>query len=70
MMSAQREELIDWCRREREEALRQLELFGDKGIKALLQMPDGSTQEITSGVIKHQSDNLPFFERLISSLSS
>lgn len=69
-MDSETEQLVDWCRREQGEALRQLELFGPKGIKAILQMPDGTTEEITAGVVKHQSDNIAKFERLIYILSS
>jgi hypothetical protein len=49
--------------------LRQLSLFGAAGIKALLQMPDGTTQEITAGVVEHQTRNAAAFEHLIAALS-
>jgi hypothetical protein len=69
-MDSERDDLIAWCRQEQKEARRQLELFGSGGVKALLQMPDGTTMEITDGLIKHQTDNIAAFERLLSVLSS
>ncbi|WP_167351413.1 hypothetical protein [Collimonas fungivorans] len=50
------------------EARRQAEMFQPGGVKAILQMPDGTTQDITAGVIKHQIENAAVFERLISAL--
>jgi hypothetical protein len=62
-------DLVDWCRRGQVEALRQTELFGAGGVKALLQMPDGTTQDITAGVIQHQIENVAVLGRLISALA-
>jgi hypothetical protein len=31
-------------------------------IEALLQMPDGATQEISAGVVEHQTKNAAAFE--------
>lgn len=67
-MSSEDIDLIEWCRQARIEARRQIELFSPGGVKALLQMPDGTTQDITAGVIKHQIENVAVFERLISAL--
>lgn len=61
--------LLAWAIQERSEALRQLSLFGATGIKALLQMPDGTTQDITAGVVEHQTKNAAAFEQLIAMLS-
>lgn len=63
-------DLVEWCRRQRDEALRQGELFSAGGVKALLQMPDGSTQDITSGVLAHQADNAAVFEQLATALAT
>jgi hypothetical protein len=68
-MSAEAHELAEWCRNQKAEALRQIDLFGAGGVKALLQMPDGSTQDITSGVIKHQTENVAVFEKIASALA-
>jgi hypothetical protein len=61
-------DLLDWALRERDSALRQIELFGSNGVKAMLSMPDGSTQDITAAVLAHQSGNVAVFERLIEAL--
>jgi hypothetical protein len=58
-----------WCHRQHDEALRQIELFEARGAKAVLQMPDGTTHDITAGVVKHQTENTAIFERLISALA-
>lgn len=68
-MDATIEDLLAWAKGERESALGQIELFGPGGVKAQLVMPDGSTQDITAGVITHQERNIPMFERLIATLS-
>jgi hypothetical protein len=68
-MSTQNIDLAEWAARQRDNALRQIELFGSEGVKALLVMPDGTTQDITSGVLEHQTGNAAMFERLISALS-
>lgn len=67
-MDPQIGELAAWCEHQRAEALRQIELFGSGGVKALLQMPDGSTQDITAGVLTHQTENVERFERLAAAL--
>jgi hypothetical protein len=64
-----KDDLLIWASQERAEALRQLDLFGTVGIKALLQMSDGTTQEITAGVVEHQAKNAAAFEHLIAVLS-
>jgi hypothetical protein len=69
-MDSEAHDLAEWCRNQKAEALRQIELFGAGGVKALLQMPDGSTQDITSGVIAHQTENVAVFERLASALAT
>ncbi len=61
-------ELIDWCQRQREDAARQIELFGTGGVKALLLMADGTTQDITAGVVDHQTDNIAAYQRIIAAL--
>jgi hypothetical protein len=68
-VSVEDHDMIDWATRERDEALRQINLFSSGVIKAILEMPDGTTQDITAGVLKHQTANVPFFERLIEALS-
>jgi len=67
-MSSEITDLVEWCKLAQIEARRQTEFFGVGGVKALLQMPDGTTQDITAGVIKHQIENVAAFERLISAL--
>lgn len=69
-MGSEAHDLAEWCRNQRAEALRQIDLFGAGGVKALLQMPDGSTQEITSGVVEHQRTNLAMFERIAAALTT
>lgn len=66
-MSAEDSDLVEWFRKQGDEARRQIELFGS-GVKALLQTPDGSTQDITIGVVAHQTENMAVFERLIAAL--
>jgi hypothetical protein len=39
-------------------------------VKALLEMPDGTIQDITSGVLTHQTQNAVVFERLVSALTA
>ncbi|QYE34539.1 hypothetical protein KZX46_17510 [Polymorphobacter sp. PAMC 29334] len=63
-------ELADWCQRQSEDAARQIELFGAGGVRALLEMPDGTTQDITAGVVAHQTDNIAMFARLIAALTA
>ncbi len=67
-MASEAQDLIAWCEGQRAEALRQIELFGAGGVKALLQMPDGSTMDITSGVASHQTQNVAMFARLSAAL--
>jgi hypothetical protein len=67
-MNTEHSDLVAWCHRQRDEARRQIDLFGAGGAKAMLQMPDGTTQDITSGVLQHQTENIAVFERLISAL--
>ena len=63
-MTSEQADLIEWCRGAQKDARDQLELFGAKGVKAALQMPDGTTQDITEAVVRHQTKNLAAFERL------
>ena len=63
-------ELADWCQRQSEDAARQVELFGAGGVRALLKMPDDTTQDITAGVVSHQTDNIAMFARLIAALTA
>jgi hypothetical protein len=65
-----KKELLDWASHERAEALRQITLFGSIGVKALLQMPDGTTQDIAAGVVDHQNKNVAAFEALVSTLTT
>jgi hypothetical protein len=67
-MTSEAEDLAQWCEAQMAGALRQIELFQAGGPKALLQMPDGSTQEITAGVVKHQTEMVEMFERLAAAL--
>lgn len=67
-MSSEQADLIEWCLGAQKDARDQLELFGTKGVKAALQMPDGTTQDITEAVVKHQTKNLAAFERLLAFL--
>jgi hypothetical protein len=69
-MKPQEMEFIDWANQQREDALRQIELFGPGRVKAQLVMPDGSTQDITAAVLSHQKANVAAFERLILALNS
>jgi hypothetical protein len=39
-------------------------------VKAFLRMPDGSTMDITSGVLTHQTENVAMFERIASALEA
>lgn len=63
------EELANWCRDGREEALRQIELFGSGGVKAKLEMPDGSVAEITESVVRHQREVAEKYEQLVAVLT-
>jgi uncharacterized protein YjbI with pentapeptide repeats len=69
-MNSEISDLAAWCERQRDEASRQIELFGKGGVKALLQMPDGSTQDITAGVATHQVENVAKFECLAAALKT
>jgi hypothetical protein len=62
------DELIEWANEQREEALRQVDLFSNGGVKAQLVMPDGTTQDITAGVLSHQKANVDAFTSLVSAL--
>ena len=69
-MVTERNDLIAWATGQREEALRQVDLFSTGGVKAQLVMPDGSTQDITAGVLSHQKENVDAFSRIGSFLKS
>lgn len=69
-MNPAKVDLIGWCQQQREDAARQIELFGAGGVKAILQMPDGTTQDITAGVVSHQTDNIASYQRIIAALSA
>ncbi|MDR3509559.1 MAG: hypothetical protein P4L64_16845 [Caulobacteraceae bacterium] len=68
-MGSDADDLIAWLHGQWADALRQIELFEAGGVRAILQMPDGSTQEITSGVLAHQAENVAMFERIIHALT-
>ena len=63
-----RDDLIKWANDQRDEALRQVDLFSNGGVKAQLVMPDGTTQDITAGVLSHQKANVDAFTSLVSAL--
>jgi hypothetical protein len=69
-MITEREDLIAWAVGQREEALRQVDLFSRAGVKAQLVMPDGTIQDITAGVLSHQKENVDTFARLVSALKA
>ncbi len=62
------DDLIEWANEERKESLRQVDLFSNGGVKAQLVMPDGTTQDITAGVLSHQKANVDAFTSLVSAL--
>ncbi|MES3090013.1 hypothetical protein O6027_00250 [Sphingomonas aerolata] len=62
------DDLIEWANEQREESLRQVDLFSNGGVKAQLVMPDGTTQDITAGVLSHQKANVDAFTSLVSAL--
>ena len=64
------DDLIEWANEQRKESLRQVDLFSNGGVKAQLVMPDGTTQDITAGVLSHQKANVDAFTRLVSALKS
>ena len=64
------DDLIAWANEQREDALRQVDLFSTGGVKAQLVMPDGTTQDITAGVLSHQKANVDAFTLLMSVLKS
>ncbi|WP_277970536.1 hypothetical protein [Sphingomonas echinoides] len=64
------DDVIEWANEQREEALRQVDLFSNGGVKAQLVMPDGTTQDITAGVLSHQKANVDAFTSLVSILKS
>jgi hypothetical protein len=63
------DDLIEWANEQREEALRQVDLFSNGGVKAQLVMPDGTTQDITDGVLSHQRANVDAFASLVLALA-
>ncbi len=62
------DDLIEWANEQRKESLRQVDLFSNGGVKAQLVMPDGTTQDITAGVLLHQKANVDAFTSLVSAL--
>lgn len=64
------DDLVKWAIKQRDDALRQIELFGQNGVKAQLVMPDGNIQDITAAVLAHQTANADAFERLLSALKN
>ena len=62
------DDLIEWANEQREESLRQVDLFSNGGVKAQLVMPDGTTEDITAGVLSHQKANVDAFTSLVSAL--
>ncbi len=69
-MTADKQELVRWCRGKLESAAGQIDLFEAKGVKALLGMPDGSTQDITEAVIRDLRDNAEGMGRVIALLTA
>jgi len=63
-----RDDFIKCANEQREEALRQVDLFSNCGVKAQLVMPDESTEDITAGVLSHQRANVEAFTDLVSAL--
>jgi hypothetical protein len=63
-------DLAEWCRGEIKAAHEQAELFGAKGVRALLAMPDGTQQDITPNVLSHQSSNIEKLTELLALLES
>jgi len=63
-----RDDFIKCANEQREEALRQVDLFSNCGVKAQLVMPDGNTEDITAGVLSHQRANVEAFTDLVSAL--
>ncbi len=63
-----RDDFIKWANEQRKEALRQVDLFGNGGVKAQLVMADGRTEDITAGVLSHQNANVEAFTDLVSAL--
>jgi hypothetical protein len=68
-MSPEADELAEWSRGKRADAVRQIDLFTAGGVKALLLMPNGAMQDITAGVIAHQREAATMFERIIAALT-
>jgi hypothetical protein len=62
------DDLIEWANEQREESLRQVDLFSNGGVKAQLVMPDGTTEDITAGVLSHQKANVDALTSLVSAL--
>lgn len=69
-MTPEVQELVQWCQGKLESAVSQIDLFEAKGVKALLGMPDGSTQDITDAVIRDLRDNAKGMERLVAVLTA
>ena len=63
-MDSEIDDLIAWCHQQREDAVRQIDLFTAQGVKAILHMPDATTLDITGAVLDHQIENITAFERL------
>ncbi len=63
-----RDDLIKWMNEQREEALRQVDLFSNGGVKPQLVMPDGIAEGITAEVLSHQIANVEAFADLVSAL--
>ena len=64
------QEHVEWCRRERKEALRQVALFTSGGVRALLQMPEGQQMDITSSVVAHQREFDAQMNRIIEAFGN
>ena len=62
------DDLIEWANEQRKESLRQVDLFSNGGVKAQLVMPDGTTEDITAGVLSHQKANVDALTSLVSAL--
>jgi hypothetical protein len=57
---------IAWCRKERDAALEQTELFAAGGARALIQNKVGTPQDITERVVDHGREVAEMMGRIIS----
>jgi hypothetical protein len=57
---------IEWCRKERDAALQQTELFTEGGARALIQNKVGAPQDITERVVDHGREVAQMMGQIIS----